>query len=470
MAPPAVSGISIDTRTIAPGELYVAIRGERLEGHDFVEAALAAGAAGAVINRPMGHLPPAAVSGRALIVVPDTTGALQRLARWVRRRSGARVVAVTGSAGKTTTKEATAAFLGLRHRVMRSSGNLNNHIGLPLSLLELRHGAEVAVVELGMNHAGEISRLVAIAEPDVRVWINVAEVHLEFFASVEAIADAKAEILEGATGKTALVANADDPRVMARAAGFAGDARHLRDGAGRHGEGDRDRGPGDRRHGGARRGRGRDGSDSRAAARARQPAERPGRRRRRPPVRRPAPRGCGAGGVAHAGRASWRRDPAGRRRDGGGRRVQLESARARGGAGGGGRRAPVHAPGGRARRDARARRPVRRAARGERPNRGGLGALAARHRRRHSGAGDGSRRRRGGDAWRAGLARRHERRGGRDRRARGAGGRCGAGEGVARRRDRARRRAPRRRFSGVSRASFVVSPKPGRAKAEDPRS
>ncbi len=218
----AVSGISIDTRTIAPGDLYVAIRGERLDGHDYVEAALAARAAGAVISRPMGHLPSDAVSGRALIVVPDTTGALQRLARWVRRRSGARVVAVTGSAGKTTTKEVTAAFLGLRHRVMRSSGNLNNHIGLPLSLLELRHGADVAVVELGMNHAGEISRLVAIAEPDVRVWTNVAEVHLEFFASVEAIADAKAEILQGATGKTALVANADDPRVMTRAAGFAG--------------------------------------------------------------------------------------------------------------------------------------------------------------------------------------------------------------------------------------------------------
>jgi UDP-N-acetylmuramoyl-tripeptide--D-alanyl-D-alanine ligase len=106
--------------------------------------------------------------------------------------------------------------------VMRSSGNLNNHIGLPLSLLELRHGAEVAVVELGMNHAGAISRLVAIAEPDVRVWTNVAEVHLQFFPSVEAIADAKAEILEGATGKTALAANADDPRVMARAAKFVG--------------------------------------------------------------------------------------------------------------------------------------------------------------------------------------------------------------------------------------------------------
>ena len=209
-----VSGISINTRTLAAGELFIAIRGERFDGHDFVEAALAKGAAGAVISRPMGHLPPAAVSGRALIVVPDTTGALQRLARWVRRESGARVVAVTGSAGKTTTKDVAAEFLGLRHRVMRSSGNLNNHIGLPLSLLDLRHGAEVAVVELGMNHAGEISRLVAVAEPDVRVWTNVAEVHLQFFPSVEAIADAKAEILEGATEATVLVANADDARVM----------------------------------------------------------------------------------------------------------------------------------------------------------------------------------------------------------------------------------------------------------------
>ncbi len=215
----AVSGVSIDTRTIAPGDLYVAIRGERLDGHDYVEAALAARAAGAIISRPMGHLPSAAVSGRALIVVPDTTGALQRLARWVRRRSGARVVAVTGSAGKTTTKEVTAAFLGLRHRVMRSSGNLNNHIGLPLSLLELRHGADVAVVELGMSHAGEIGRLVAIAEPDVRVWTNVAEVHLEFFASVEAIADAKAEILAGRDRE-------DDARGQCR--GFPGDGARGR--------------------------------------------------------------------------------------------------------------------------------------------------------------------------------------------------------------------------------------------------
>ena len=162
------------------------------------------------------------ISGRALVVVPDTTRALQRLAQWVRRQSGARVVAITGSAGKTTTKDVTAAFLGLRYRVMRSSGNRNNHIGLPLSLLELDERTEVAVVELGMNHAGEIRRLVDIAEPDVRVWTNVAEVHLEFFPSVEAIADAKAEVLDGATRHTVLVANADDARVMARVQTFPG--------------------------------------------------------------------------------------------------------------------------------------------------------------------------------------------------------------------------------------------------------
>jgi UDP-N-acetylmuramoyl-tripeptide--D-alanyl-D-alanine ligase len=218
----SVPGVSIDTRTLTPGELYVAIRGDRFDGNDFVEAALRAGACGAVVCRPMGHLPKDLVSGRALVVVPDGTGALQRLARWVRRKSGARVVAITGSVGKTTTKDVTAAFLGLRHQVLQTAGNLNNHIGLPLSLLGLRHGAGLAVVELGMNHAGEISRLVAIAEPDVRVWTNVAEVHVEFFSSIEAIADAKAEVLEQATADTVLVANADDRLVMARASRFAG--------------------------------------------------------------------------------------------------------------------------------------------------------------------------------------------------------------------------------------------------------
>jgi UDP-N-acetylmuramoyl-tripeptide--D-alanyl-D-alanine ligase len=221
-APDAVAGgVSIDTRTLRPGDLYVAIRGDRLDGHEFVAEALEKGACGAVVSRPV-LTPRDTLGPRWLIAVADTTAALQAVARWVRRRSRAHVVAITGSAGKTTTKELTAAFLGLRHEVLRSSGNLNNHIGLPLSLIGLRHGAEVAVVELGMNHAGEISRLVAIAEPDTRVWTNVAEVHTEFFATLDAVADAKAEILERATAETVLVANADDPLVAARAAGFGG--------------------------------------------------------------------------------------------------------------------------------------------------------------------------------------------------------------------------------------------------------
>lgn len=220
-----IRGVSIDSRTLAPGDLYIAIRGEHLDGHAFLGAALGAGAAGAVVagqaERWTTRWPP----GAPLIRVDDTTTALQALARHVRRASGSRVVAVTGSTGKTTTKDVAAAFLGLRYRVLRSSGNLNNHIGLPLSLLRLASRPDVAVVELGMNHAGEISTLVAIAEPDVRVWTNVAEVHSAYFTSLDAIADAKAEILEGATADSVLVANADDPLVMTRIRRFGGAVR-----------------------------------------------------------------------------------------------------------------------------------------------------------------------------------------------------------------------------------------------------
>jgi UDP-N-acetylmuramoyl-tripeptide--D-alanyl-D-alanine ligase len=132
------------------------------------------------------------------------------------------VVAITGSAGKTTTKEITAEFLAASYRVVRNRGNFNNHIGLPLSLIELRQRPEIAVVELGMNLPGEISTLVRVAEPEVRVWTNVGEAHLGFFASLDAIADAKAEIFEGATASTLLVANADEERIAARLGSFRG--------------------------------------------------------------------------------------------------------------------------------------------------------------------------------------------------------------------------------------------------------
>jgi UDP-N-acetylmuramoyl-tripeptide--D-alanyl-D-alanine ligase len=216
----AFESVSIDTRTLTPGALYFGVRGERFDGADFADAAIAAGASGVVVPRRRGATLTSA--GAVVVEVDDPIVALQALARSVRRASGARVVAITGSAGKTTTKEVTSEFLASHYRVVRNRGNLNNHIGLPLSLIELRQRPEIAVVELGMNHAGEIRTLVGVAEPDVRVWTNVGEAHLGFFASLDAIADAKAEILEGAGPSTLLVANADDARIVARMGSFAG--------------------------------------------------------------------------------------------------------------------------------------------------------------------------------------------------------------------------------------------------------
>lgn len=220
-----IDGVSIDSRALVAGDLFMAIRGDRFDGHRFVADAFARGARGAVVDeRSAAECSQAScgADGPALICVEDTTRALQDMAREVRRRSGAKVVAITGSAGKTTTKEVTAAFLATRHQVYRNKGNLNNHIGLPLSLLDLRSRPEVAVVELGMNHPGEIRTLVGVAEPDVRVWTNVGDAHLGFFESADAIADAKAEILEQARPDDVLVANADDPRIAARVGGFGG--------------------------------------------------------------------------------------------------------------------------------------------------------------------------------------------------------------------------------------------------------
>lgn len=218
-----VDGFTIDSRRVRAGDLFVAIQGARFDGHQFVAEAIRRGATGAVVSDVSSAPPDAGPTGSPLvIVVDDTTRALQRMANFVRRRSDARVVAITGSVGKTTTKEIIATALTGSYDVYRNEGNLNNHIGVPLSLLELRHQPEVAVVELGMNHAGEIRRLVEIADPDMRVWTNVAEVHAAFFDSIEAIADAKAEILEYAVATTELVVNAGDPRIMSRVGSFPG--------------------------------------------------------------------------------------------------------------------------------------------------------------------------------------------------------------------------------------------------------
>jgi UDP-N-acetylmuramoyl-tripeptide--D-alanyl-D-alanine ligase len=219
----AVGEVVTDSRTLAPGDLFVALRGPRFDGHEFVGQALERGAVAAVVERS-GRLEPAVAppAGGGYVEVGDTLRALQGLAHAVRTAAGTRVVAITGSAGKTTTKEAIAELLSTRMRVVKNKGNLNNHIGLPLSLMQLRTLPDVAVMELGMNHAGEISTLVAIAAPDVRVWTNVGDAHLGFFASADAIADAKAEILERAGAGAVLVANADDPRIAERCRRFAG--------------------------------------------------------------------------------------------------------------------------------------------------------------------------------------------------------------------------------------------------------
>ena len=211
------AGVSIDSRTTAAGALFVAIQGDRFDGHEFVTSALAQGASGLMVSQPV-QVP----ANVAVITVPDTLQALQDLAREIRRQSRTIVVAITGSAGKTSTKELTADLLATRYRVFRNKGNLNNHIGLPLSLTELSAGYDMAVVELGMNHAGEIRTLVGIAEPDVRLWTNVGDAHIGFFGSREAVAAAKAEILEASTASTLSVLNADDPLVVAAAGNAAG--------------------------------------------------------------------------------------------------------------------------------------------------------------------------------------------------------------------------------------------------------
>ena len=218
-----LAGFAIDSRRVHAGDLFIAVRGMRFDGHQFVAEAVHNGAAGVVVSDvSSAGLDPGTAGGPLVVVVDDTTRALQRLGNFVRRRSRARVVAITGSVGKTTTKEMIATLLAGSYDVFRNEGNLNNHIGVPLSLLELRHEPEIAVVEFGMNHAGEIRTLVSIAEPDMRVWTNVAEVHSAFFESIDAIADAKAEILEHAEATTELVVNAGDHRVMRRVKAFRG--------------------------------------------------------------------------------------------------------------------------------------------------------------------------------------------------------------------------------------------------------
>ncbi len=223
-----VRGYSIDSRTIAPEELFFAVRGEHFDGHDFVASAVERGAIAAVVSRARVATLPDAALAMPLLIAEDPLIALQGLATHVRRQWGKRVVAVTGSAGKTTTKEAIAAALGAKFNVLKSKGNLNNAYGLPLQLLRLEPEHEFAVVEMGMNHAGEIAALARIATPDWGVVTNVGTAHVENFADGQAgIARAKFELVASLPANGIAFLNCDDPYVSQFGRDFAGKAVYF---------------------------------------------------------------------------------------------------------------------------------------------------------------------------------------------------------------------------------------------------
>jgi UDP-N-acetylmuramoyl-tripeptide--D-alanyl-D-alanine ligase len=210
-----VAGYSIDSRTVRAGELFFAIHGPRHDGHDHVAAALERGALAAVVAESRARQFPDALRGSCL-VVDDTLLALHQLARAMRDSWGKKIAGVTGSVGKTTTKEILAALLGAKLRILKSEGNFNNAYGLPLTLFRLEAEHDAAVLEMGMSRRYELQELAAIAKPDVGVVTRVAPAHLEFFASVEEIALAKRELIEGLNGPNSVaVLNADDPLVAA---------------------------------------------------------------------------------------------------------------------------------------------------------------------------------------------------------------------------------------------------------------
>jgi len=210
------NGVSIDTRTIEKGDLFVALIGENRDGHEFAAAALGKAAGAAMLSRKVENLPP----DTPTLMVDDTQAGLERLGRASRARSSARIVAVTGSAGKTTTKEMLRLALGGQGKVAASAASYNNHWGVPLSLARMARDVNFGVFEIGMNHEGEIRTLVAQVRPHVAIVTTIAPAHLEYFGTLEAIADAKAEIFEGITAGGTAILPIDNPqydRLAARA-------------------------------------------------------------------------------------------------------------------------------------------------------------------------------------------------------------------------------------------------------------
>jgi UDP-N-acetylmuramoyl-tripeptide--D-alanyl-D-alanine ligase len=210
-----VTNVNKDTRSLQAGDLYWALRGENFDGHDFVASAAAAGAVGAVVAQDV----PGTADGFSLIQVADTLTALQRLAAWYRDRLSARVVCLTGSNGKTSTKDFTAAVAGTKFSVSKTEGNLNNQIGLPLTILSAKRSDQVCVWEIGMNHAGEIEPLARLARPDIGIITNIGVAHIEFLGSREAIAQEKGMLGEALPADAVLVLPESDeftPSLAAR--------------------------------------------------------------------------------------------------------------------------------------------------------------------------------------------------------------------------------------------------------------
>jgi len=210
-----VTGWSVDSRTLRPGDLYFALRGPNHDGHAFIGEVLKKGAVGVVVDREVEVDAP-------LLRVSDSLAALQKLASSARREWGGDVVGVTGSAGKTTTKDVIAEMLSEAFKTAKTEGNLNNHVGLPLSLLRIDDQARIAVLEMGMNHAGEIRALAEIAKPNVGVVTNVGWAHMESFDSIDGIAAAKRELIEALPPDGTAVLNSDDARVAAFSTSHAG--------------------------------------------------------------------------------------------------------------------------------------------------------------------------------------------------------------------------------------------------------
>ncbi|TMP94636.1 MAG: UDP-N-acetylmuramoyl-tripeptide--D-alanyl-D-alanine ligase [Verrucomicrobia bacterium] len=203
-----IDKISTDSRTLKRGELFVALRGENFDGHNFVESAAKAGAAGAIVDSTWkGKVP----ENFALILAEDPLQAYQNLAASYRRSLSLKVVAITGSNGKTSTKDFAAAVLARRFRVTKTEGNFNNHVGLPRTILEATSQDEVAVWEIGMNHPGEVAALAKLAAPDVAILTNIGVAHIEFMGSRETIAAEKGALMEAVDAQGTVVLNADDP-------------------------------------------------------------------------------------------------------------------------------------------------------------------------------------------------------------------------------------------------------------------